>query len=111
MSAVRQTSTPQWTARDSDAFPQRAKIIYAESGKVSLKEYTSSTMYIGGDGTWNYDYSNFLGYKKGANPGDMEIVEEEAVIVRRIYDESANVRIVAGTLLPISAPMQSTAPG
>lgn len=32
-------------------------------------------------------YSTFLGYKKGANPGDMEIVEEEAIIVRRIYDE------------------------
>lgn len=39
------------------------------------------------DGVMSLAYSNFLGYKKGANPGDMEIVEEEAVIVRRIYDE------------------------
>ena len=39
------------------------------------------------DGIMSLGYSNFLGYKKGANPGDMEIVEEEAVIVRRIYDE------------------------
>lgn len=39
-----------------DTSTLKVKIIYAESGKVSLKEYTSSTMYIGGDGTWNYDY-------------------------------------------------------
>ena len=39
------------------------------------------------DGIMSLGYSTFLGYKKGANPGDMEIVEEEAVIVRRIYDE------------------------
>jgi len=39
------------------------------------------------DGIMSLGYSNFLGYKKGANPGDMEIVEEEAVTVRRIYDE------------------------
>lgn len=39
-----------------DSSTLKVKIIYAESGKVSLKEYTSSTMYIGGDGTWNYDY-------------------------------------------------------
>ena len=39
-----------------DTTSLKVKIIYAESGKVSLKEYTSSTMYIGGDGTWNYDY-------------------------------------------------------
>ena len=39
------------------------------------------------DGIMSLGYSHFLGYKKGANPGDMEIVEEEAVIVRRIYDE------------------------
>ena len=39
------------------------------------------------DGIMSLGYSNFLGYKKGANPGDMEIVEEEAVVVRRIYDE------------------------
>lgn len=32
-------------------------------------------------------YSSFLGYKRGAELGDMEIVEEEAVIVRRIYSE------------------------
>ena len=32
-------------------------------------------------------YSHFLGYKKGAADGEMEIVEEEAVIVRRIYAE------------------------
>lgn len=37
------------------------------------------------DGIMSLGYSNFLGYKKGANPGDMEIVEEEAVIVCRIY--------------------------
>lgn len=39
------------------------------------------------DGVMSLAYSNFLGYKKGANPGDMEIVEEETVIIRRIYDE------------------------
>ena len=39
------------------------------------------------DGVMSLAYSNFLGYKKGAYPGDMEIVEEEAVIIRRIYDE------------------------
>lgn len=39
------------------------------------------------DGVMSLAYSNFLGYKKGANPGDMEIVEEEAIIIRRIYDE------------------------
>ena len=39
------------------------------------------------DGVMSLAYSNFLGYKKVANPGDMEIVEEEAVIIRRIYDE------------------------
>ena len=38
-------------------------------------------------GIMSLGYSNFLGYKKGANPGDMEIVEEEAVVVRRIYNE------------------------
>ena len=39
-----------------DTTSLKVKIIYAESGKVSLKEYSSSTMYIGGDGSWNYDY-------------------------------------------------------
>ena len=40
-----------------DTSTLKVKTIYAQSGKVSLKEYTSSTMYIGGDGTWNYDYT------------------------------------------------------
>lgn len=39
------------------------------------------------DGKMSLAYSNFLGYKRGAELGDMEIVEEEAVIVRRIYSE------------------------
>lgn len=39
------------------------------------------------DGVMSLAYSTFLGYKKGAEKGEMEIVEEEAVIVRRIYDE------------------------
>ena len=39
------------------------------------------------DGKMSLAYSNFLGYKKGSEAGEMEIVEEEAVIVRRIYDE------------------------
>jgi len=39
-----------------DTTSLKVRVIYSESGKVSLKEYTSSTMYIGGDGTWNYDY-------------------------------------------------------
>ena len=39
------------------------------------------------DGKMSLAYSNFLGYKKGSENGEMEIVEEEAVIVRRIYDE------------------------
>lgn len=40
-----------------DTSTLRVNTIYAASGKVSLKEYTSSNMYIGGDGTWNYDYT------------------------------------------------------
>ncbi len=36
------------------------------------------------DGKVSLAYSNFLGYKKGA---DLEIVEEEAEVVRRIYNE------------------------
>ncbi|MEG2596499.1 MAG: recombinase family protein [Ruthenibacterium sp.] len=38
------------------------------------------------DGKMSLAYSTFLGYKKGAANGEMEIVEDEAVIVRRIYD-------------------------
>lgn len=40
-----------------DTSALKVKTIYSQSGKVSLKEYTSNTMYIGGDGTWNYDYT------------------------------------------------------
>lgn len=40
-----------------DTSTLKVKTIYSQSGKVSLKEYTSNTMYIGGDGTWNYDYT------------------------------------------------------
>ena len=40
-----------------DTSTLKVKTIYSQSGKVSLKEYTSTTMYIGGDGTWNYDYT------------------------------------------------------
>lgn len=39
------------------------------------------------DGKMSLGYSHFLGYRKGAADGEMEIVEEEAVIVRRIYAE------------------------
>lgn len=39
------------------------------------------------DGKMSLAYSNFLGYRRGAELGDMEIVEEEAIIVRRIYSE------------------------
>ena len=39
------------------------------------------------DGKLHLGYSNFLGYKKGKEDGDLEIVEEEAVIIRRIYQE------------------------
>ena len=39
-----------------DTSTLKVKTIYAESGKVSLKESTTTTMYIGGDGSWNYDY-------------------------------------------------------
>lgn len=39
------------------------------------------------DGKMSLAYSNFLGYRRGAELGDMEIVEEEAVIVRKIYSE------------------------
>lgn len=35
----------------------KVKTIYATSGKVSLTEYSSNNMYIGGDGTWNYSYT------------------------------------------------------
>lgn len=37
------------------------------------------------DGKVNLAYSHFLGYKKGPD-GRPEIVEEEAVIIREIYD-------------------------
>ena len=40
-----------------DTSTLKVKTIYSQSGKVSLKEYTNTTMYIGGDGTWNYDYT------------------------------------------------------
>ena len=40
-----------------DTSTLKVKTIYAESGKVSLKESSTSTMYIGGDGSWNYDYT------------------------------------------------------
>ena len=40
-----------------DTSTLKVKTIYAESGKVSLKESTTTTMYIGGDGSWNYDYT------------------------------------------------------
>ena len=52
------------------------------------------------DGIMSLGYSNFLGYKKGANPGDMEIVEEEAVIVCRIYELAIQQILIAmATLL------------
>lgn len=40
-----------------DTSTLKVKTIYSQSSKVSLKEYTNTTMYIGGDGTWNYDYT------------------------------------------------------
>ena len=40
-----------------DTSTLKVKTIYAQSGKVSLKEYSTSAMYIGGDGSWNYDYT------------------------------------------------------
>lgn len=40
-----------------DTSTLKVKTIYAESGKVSLKENSTSAMYIGGDGSWNYDYT------------------------------------------------------
>lgn len=40
-----------------DTSTLKVKTIYAESGKVSLKESSTSTMYIGGDGSWNYYYT------------------------------------------------------
>lgn len=40
-----------------DTSTLKVKTIYAQSGKVSLKENSTSTMYIGGDGSWNYDYT------------------------------------------------------
>lgn len=47
-----------------DTSTLRVKTIYAASGKVSLKEYSSSNMYIGGDGTWNYDYVSIFAGKQ-----------------------------------------------
>ena len=40
-----------------DTSTLKVKTIYATSGKVSLTEYSSNNMYIGGDGTWNYSYT------------------------------------------------------
>lgn len=40
-----------------DTSTLKVKTIYAQSGKVSLKENSTSAMYIGGDGSWNYDYT------------------------------------------------------
>lgn len=45
------------SAERIDTTSLKVRTIYATSGKVSLTEYTSSNMYIGGDGTWNYDYT------------------------------------------------------
>ena len=38
------------------------------------------------DGKVSVPFGNFLGYKKGAD-GNLEIDEEQAVVVRRIYRE------------------------
>lgn len=40
-----------------DTSTLKVKTIYSTSGKVSLTEYSSNNMYIGGDGTWNYSYT------------------------------------------------------
>lgn len=40
-----------------DTSALKVKTIYSTSGKVSLTEYSSNNMYIGGDGTWNYSYT------------------------------------------------------
>ena len=58
------------------------------------------------DGKINLSYSHFLGYKKGKN-GRPEIVEEEAVIVRRIYQlflDGKGMREIARTLTDDSIP-------
>lgn len=40
-----------------DTSTLKVKTIYSTSGKVSLTEYSTNNMYIGGDGTWNYSYT------------------------------------------------------
>ena len=52
------------SAERIDTSTLRARTIYALSGKISLMEQSSSTMLIGGDGTWNYDDINLFAGKQ-----------------------------------------------
>ena len=52
------------SAERIDTSTLRARTIYASSGKISLMEQSSSTMLIGGDGTWNYDDINLFAGKQ-----------------------------------------------
>ena len=58
------------------------------------------------EGKVSFVYSNFLGYKKGAD-GQPEIVEEEAEIVRNIYDrflKGESFKTIADTLTSQNIP-------
>ena len=60
-------------------------------------------------GKVSFAYKNFLGYKKGKD-GSLEIVEEEAKIVRRIYQlflDGKNYRTIAITLTKEGVPTPS----
>ena len=50
-------STGTLSAERVDTSSLIVRTIYSTTNKVSITEYTSNTMYIGGDGTWNYDWT------------------------------------------------------
>ncbi len=52
------------SAERIDTSTLHARAIYASSGKISLMEQSTSTMLIGGDGTWNYDSVNIFAGKQ-----------------------------------------------
>lgn len=46
-----------------DATSLHIKKIYGSNDKMCVGEYSTSTLYVGGDGTWNYDTLRLFAYK------------------------------------------------
>lgn len=63
-----------------------ASIAQQESASIS-QNVKMGIRYIMREGRGRVNYSQFLGYTKGATPGSLEIVPAEAEVVRRIYRE------------------------